>query len=74
MEIKKLLERNAAALALSVVAPSSNAPSGRPPHPNNNNNNGHPPFLMRSANHNSGVNDLKERGDLSPARSHPSPG
>jgi len=73
MEIKKLIERNAMAALASATSPQTQTGmAGRPPHPHNNNNNGHPPqYMMRN---NSNNMDLKERGDVSPAGSHPSPG
>ena len=74
MEIKKLIERNAmAALASAANPQAQNGPGGRPPHLHNNNNNGHPPqYMMR--NNSTNNMDLKDRGDLSPVGSHPSPG
>jgi hypothetical protein len=73
MEIKKLIERNAMAALASAASPQAPA-GGRPqlPH-NNNNNNGHPPPYMMRNSAAAGL-DLKDRGDVSPARSHPSPG
>ena len=74
MEIKKLIERNAmAALASAANPQAQNGPGGRPPHLHNNNNNGHPPQYMIRNNSTSNM-DLKDRGDLSPVGSHPSPG
>ena len=69
-QIKKIIEHSNVIAALASGA----SPQGpRPPMPHNNNNNGHPPpYLMRNS-HNS-LEMKAERGDVSPARSHPSPG
>ena len=70
MEIKKLIERNAMAALASAASPQG----PRPPLPHNNNNNGHPPPYMMRNNTTTNLDIKGERGDVSPARSHPSPG
>ena len=69
LEIKKSIERNVIAALASAASPQG----PRPPMQHNNNNNGHPPpYLMRNSH---ASHEFKpERGDVSPARSHPSPG